>query len=103
MVQKLIDIYDRFENDLGKYVEDEVLYGNSGYLYCLLMIIKEIDLTHKKAISTVKKVIDAIIIDGKHWSKSAQHILIKWPRDRKEHKFYLGGAHGLIGVLQMIL
>lgn len=42
-VAKLIGLYSRFENDMGVYVEDEVLYGNSGYLYCLLLILKEID------------------------------------------------------------
>lgn len=30
-------------------------------------------------------------------------MLIKWPKDREENKYYLGGAHGLIGALQMIL
>jgi len=32
------------QNVLGKYSEDELLYGNTGYLYCLLLIKREIKL-----------------------------------------------------------
>lgn len=70
MVEKLIGLWDRFENDQAKYVEDEVLYGNAGYLYCLLTILKEVDPKNKEVITIARKIIDVIISDGKKWSKS---------------------------------
>eukprot|EP00347_Sterkiella_histriomuscorum_P005713 403355552 len=103
MVGKILKHFEYFENDLGYYVEDEVLYGISGYLYSLLMILTEFDKNHKQTIQLCKRLIDVIIKDGKKWSKNQDFILIKWPRDRHENKFYLGGAHGLMGVLQMLL
>lgn len=43
MVDKILKHFEHFENDLGDYAEDEVLYGISGYLYSLLMILIEYD------------------------------------------------------------
>lgn len=50
MVDKILKHFEHFENDLGDYVEDEVLYGISGYLYCLLMILNEYDANNKTTI-----------------------------------------------------
>jgi Lanthionine synthetase C-like protein len=60
-------------------------------------------LKDKRIIDTAIAVIQMIIKDGRHWSRHHSRILIKWPRDRKEDKYYLGGAHGLIGTLHMLL
>ena len=102
-VQKIQDLYKRFENDLGEYVEDELLYGAAGYLYCLLFFLDRVCPGNKDIKKTAVKLVRAIIKSGKKQSQSNDFILVKWPRDRKEDKFYLGGAHGLIGVLQMLL
>jgi len=102
-VQKIQDIYTRFENDLGDYIEDEVLYGISGYLYCLLYFLYGICTDNKDIQKIAIKLIKFIIKSGKKQSQSNDYIVIKWPKDRKEEKFYLGGAHGLMGVLQMML
>ncbi|CDW91116.1 lanc-like protein 2 [Stylonychia lemnae] len=103
MLDKLLEHYYVFENDLGEYAEDEILYGISGYLYCLLEVISKIDAKNERALKRVHKIIDTLLMDGTQWSQSDEYILIKWPRDRKEKKFYMGGAHGLIGVLQILL
>lgn len=42
-VKRILWHFERFVNDLGLYAEDEVLYGISGYLFCLLMILKHFD------------------------------------------------------------
>lgn len=99
MLDKLLEHFHVFENDLGHYVEDEVLYGISGYLYCMLVILHKIDKKNQRAIKRIKVLVKVIIEDGLKWSKDEDYILIKWPRERKEKKYYLGGAHGLMGVL----
>ena len=67
------------------------------------MILTHYDKHYEPAIDLAKKLIKVIVQDGHHWSKSSDFLLIKWPRERHEDKFYLGGAHGLMGVLQMLL
>ena len=70
MTDKIINHFGHFENDLGDYAENEVLYGIAGYLYCLLMILTEYDKNHKEAIQISKLIIDTIINDGMRWSKN---------------------------------
>lgn len=38
MMDKLINHFQDFENDIAEYVEDDLFDGITGYLYCLLKI-----------------------------------------------------------------
>lgn len=83
-----------------KSSEDEVLYGNAGYLYCLLLIRKEVpgaDVSDE----VIKKVSDLLVAHG---TKLAQSI---GPDPPLMYSFvntkYLGAAHGLAGVVYLLL
>lgn len=78
--------------------EDELLYGNAGYLYCLLFILKywpdvPVKFQITQALNqTAQKLIK---IGDKSGVLSYQ-----FPRGKTE---YIGAAHGSIGVLHMLL
>ena len=112
--EKLIKLKKISEN---KYSEVELLYGTSGYLYCLLFLKKY--LLKEKANEIVKesqiKILNEVIIDIFNillkvginsmeeygWNKC---MLFPFPMSgRKDPKFYLGAAHGLIGALYILL
>jgi hypothetical protein len=61
MSQKLLALYERFENDMGIYVEDELLNGNAGYIYCLLRFLIKVDSENKRALTQIRKLVDVII------------------------------------------
>ncbi|KAL0842055.1 hypothetical protein ABMA28_014252 [Loxostege sticticalis] len=80
---------------------DELLYGKSGYLYALLFVNKHI--YGKEAIPTshIEKVIESILKSGKQFStqmKSESPLLWQW-----HDKVYFGAAHGMAGILYMLL
>ncbi|XP_052750640.1 lanC-like protein 2 [Galleria mellonella] len=80
---------------------DELLYGKSGYLYALLFVNKYI--TEKEVIPAnhIEKVIVAILNSGKQFSaqmKSDSPLLWQW-----HDKIYFGAAHGMAGILYMLL
>ena len=96
--------------------EVELLYGTSGYLYSLLYLKKYI-LTQKNNIidkneinllnKTILDIFNILLNSGIRsmekfdWNKS---MLFPFPLSgRKNPKFYLGAAHGLIGSLYMLL
>ena len=56
----------------------------------------------KQLIGLARKAVITIVGDGLKMSLREDTILIAWPRERKG-KYYLGGAHGLSGVLHMLL
>ena len=78
-----------------------MLYGWSGYLYCLLAVVQATQNQTMKEL--VHEIIKKIVRFGREISGHRSRIKIKWPFDRDDNKLYLGGAHGLIGTLQMIL
>ena len=111
---KLIKLKQISEN---KYAEVELLYGTSGYLYCLLFLKKY--LIKGKANGITKdshfKILDQSIVDIFNillnvginsmdkfdWDKC---MLFPFPMSGdKDPKFYLGAAHGLIGAIYMLL
>ena len=112
--EKLIKLKQISEN---KYTEVELLYGTSGYLYCLLFLKKYF--LKEKINEIIKethiKILDGIIIDifnillnvglnsmnKFNWDKC---MLFPFPMSgRKDPKFYLGAAHGLIGAIYLLL
>ena len=105
--QKLISLKSISEN---KYAEVELLYGTSGYLYCLLFLKKFF--MNEKNNEIIKdnhlKSLDEVIIEifnillnvGINSMKKYSWnncMLFPFPMSgRKDPKFYLGAAHGLI-------
>ena len=87
-----------------KYREDEILNGLAGYLYWLILFYDLLSDEHelKKNVSkTIEKVSVELYKSGKKLGEEYDILLYRWPR--KDGKYYLGGAHGLIGILYMLL
>lgn len=88
------------ESPLQSKIEDEVLYGSAGYLYCLLLLRKHIGLRHHAEIDKViAMVIEALMIAGVN--DKTDYLEYHFPRKRKTP--YMGAAHGTIGVIYMML
>lgn len=89
-------------NVLDKHndVPDELLYGRAGYLAGLLYVNTNISPAPIEA-DLIKKVISYIIKSGISYS-SANHcqspLMYSW-----HDKEYIGGAHGLAGILYLLL
>ena len=91
-----------------EFAEDEILYGNAGYMYCLLTLLKECEFTStgskklkKKILDTVNDVFMALFNVGLKIGKDEEVLLYRFPR--RDGTPYLGGAHGTIGILYMLL
>ena len=97
--------------------EIELLYGTSGYLYCLLYLKKyimsemngntiinknSIDLLNNTIIEMFNILLKSGIISMEkyHWDKC---LLFPFPLNYENPQLYLGAAHGLIGVLYILL
>ncbi|KAM0732591.1 LanC-like protein 2 [Formica fusca] len=81
-------------------VPDELLYGTAGYLAGLLYVNANISPTPIEA-DLIKKVISYIIKSGISYSSSNRcqsPLMYSW-----HHKEYVGGAHGLAGILYLLL
>ncbi|VDK76278.1 unnamed protein product [Litomosoides sigmodontis] len=79
---------------------NEMLVGRAGFLAAILTLRMRL---HHEIVSNscVKKVIDCIIDSGRHYAK--QH-KFRAPLMYQYYKVeYLGAAHGLMGILQMLL
>ncbi|XP_049860909.1 lanC-like protein 2 [Schistocerca gregaria] len=79
---------------------DEILYGRAGYLSALLFVNKHIAPDTIDG-ETVRKVIYAILQSGNGLARLENHnapLMYKW-----HGKYYIGGAHGLCGILYLLL
>jgi lantibiotic modifying enzyme len=119
------ELFDKFFDKLiklktiseNKYAEVELLYGTSGYLYSLLFLKKYLiknsvngivkSIHTKNLDNSIKDIFNILLNVGiksmikYKWDNS---LLYPFPMSgRKEPKFYLGAAHGLIGALYMLL
>lgn len=82
---------------------DEILYGRAGCLHSLLFIRKYAeDQSNKHLISSIAK---AIVQSGKRFSdqcksegNAAPPLMYKW-----HEKKYLGAAHGMAGIIYILL
>ncbi|XP_071528976.1 lanC-like protein 2 [Panulirus ornatus] len=79
---------------------DELLYGRAGYLYGLLLIQQKIG---KEAIDDkmVRSVVTAILDSGRALSRKGKWsspLMYQW-----HEKHYLGAAHGIVGILFLLL
>ncbi|XP_012275203.1 lanC-like protein 2 [Orussus abietinus] len=86
-------------NDMDK-VPNELLYGRAGYLFGLLFVNSTISPPPIDA-ELIKQVAAKIINSGRVYSeknKSKSILMYEW-----HDKEYLGGAHGLSGILYVLL
>ncbi|XP_013785557.1 lanC-like protein 2 [Limulus polyphemus] len=95
-VEKLHKDVIPLDNDLP----DEFLFGRVGYLFSLLFIKKHLG---EDAIDTaiVKKVVASVVKSGRHLAQKENRnsiLMYMW-----HEKHYLGAAHGLSGILYMLL
>ncbi|XP_045491937.1 lanC-like protein 2 [Colias croceus] len=96
LAQRVMDLISLLDDS-----PDEILYGKAGYLYALLFVNKHISGKDVISSSHIEKVTSAIITSGKRFSahmKSESPLLWQW-----HDKIYLGAAHGMAGILFMLL
>lgn len=88
--------------DVKTDLPDELLYGRAGYLYALLFVRKHLKENNCITLELIRSVIDAIIKSGKNTAQKEGRrnppLLFCW-----HEKFYIGAAHGLAGILYMLL
>ncbi|KAK0178949.1 hypothetical protein PV327_007786 [Microctonus hyperodae] len=79
---------------------DELLYGRVGYLYALLYVNKNISPPPIDD-EWIKQLIACILSSGREYSMAKSYktpLMYRW-----HEKEYLGGAHGLAGILYILL
>ncbi|CAH2259252.1 jg10018 [Pararge aegeria aegeria] len=80
---------------------DELLYGKVGYLFAVLFVNKHISGKEIIPVNHIEQIIASILKSGKQFSqqmKSKSPLLWQW-----HDKIYLGAAHGMAGILYMLL
>ena len=83
----------------GKEANDELIYGNAGYLYCLLLLYME-DKISFNCKTEIIEVVDLIKKEGAV-NRVSGILIYTFPRTTK--KFYYGAAHGLMGILYILM
>jgi len=79
---------------------DELLYGRAGYLFSLLYLRSELGADSIPS-TLVRRVVDSILQSGRSMSRdvgSRAPLMWAW-----HEKVYFGAAHGLAGILAMLL
>jgi hypothetical protein len=86
--------------DVNSDLPNEYLYGRAGYLYAVLYVNKHVSPPPFDE-SFIRKIIETIIICGKNEAKAGK---FKCPLMYQWHEsYYLGAAHGLSGILYLLL
>lgn len=85
---------------LGSDIPDELLYGRAGYLFSLLYVRKNIS---PSAVDDdlIRQVISSVLKSGQSLAakkKMASPLMYEW-----HDSYYLGAAHGVAGILYMLL
>jgi hypothetical protein len=80
--------------------EDELLYGNAGYLYCLLLLLKT-DPIKFECKKPIVEVVSLLRKSGEKVVNGKSVLNYRFPK-RKGHQ-YLGGAHGIFGIIHILL
>ncbi|XP_068629686.1 lanC-like protein 2 isoform X2 [Battus philenor] len=96
LAQRLLDLLPSL-----KQSPNELLYGGAGYLYALLFVKKYIPEANLIQSDFIERVVNDIIKSGKTFSsqmKSDCPLLWQW-----HDKIYLGAAHGVSGILYLLL
>lgn len=98
-LERLQSLHERVV-DPHSDIPDEILFGRAGYLFALLYVQKHIS---RDCINPtiIKMVIDSLIKSGLRLAKKEKWkcpLMYKW-----HDKHYLGAAHGVSGILYMLL
>ena len=103
----IVDLSKNIVNDYPN--ENEFLYGKIGYISCILFIQSFLsNKMYSKSninlfdIKSIQNIMDAIINEGLYYAKMQQYndipLLYIW-----HNKEYLSGAHGLVGIIHILL
>ena len=93
-----------FTTDINTELPDEMLYGRTGFLYSLLFIRKLIPNSNQIIEDKdIRAVVDAILRSGQRTSRR-EGMSDRCPLMYLWHeKAYVGAAHGLIGIMALLL
>ncbi|KAF5278469.1 hypothetical protein FQA39_LY05958 [Lamprigera yunnana] len=97
--RRLLSLVDAV-SDAKADVPNEYLYGRVGFLFSLLYVSKNIDSSFVPK-ERIREIIEAIIICGKNESRAGKFscpLMYQW-----HDLFYLGAAHGVAGILYLLL
>lgn len=86
--------------DLNSDLPNEYLYGRAGYLFALMYINKNISPPPIED-DFIRKVIEMILLSGKNFARAGKFscpLMYQW-----HDSYYLGAAHGLSGILYLLL
>jgi hypothetical protein len=103
-ISKVLAMENLYKEDRHVDLEDEILYGNAGYLYCLLLLKDKLGLGGMTGFTedfnrVLHKVVEAIMIEGV--DEKRDYLEFYFPRKKKTP--YLGAAHGTIGITYMLI
>jgi len=93
------EVMNSFTKCKGTYAEDDLLYGNAGYLYCLLLLYIEDNVLF----NCKKDIIEVVNLLKNEGISGGPKGMLKYTWPRKSEKFYYGAAHGLMGILCMLV
>lgn len=99
LVKKLLDL-SKHVAPLEADIPDELLYGRVGYLSALLFVRKHIA-TAVVSSEVIRDVVCSVLESGQRLSartKASFPLMYQW-----HESYYLGAAHGLSGILYMLL
>ncbi|XP_042143626.1 glutathione S-transferase LANCL1 isoform X1 [Ixodes scapularis] len=99
LVKKLLDL-SKHVVPLETDIPDELLYGRVGYLSALLFVRKHIA-TAVVSSEVIRDVVCSVLESGQRLSartKASFPLMYQW-----HESYYLGAAHGLSGILYMLL
>ncbi|XP_044753496.1 glutathione S-transferase LANCL1 [Coccinella septempunctata] len=99
VVERLLSMKDDVFN-INSDLPNEYLYGRAGYLYAVLFVNKNV---HPPPFPDefIRKIVEIILICGKNEAKAGK---FKCPLMYQWHdSYYLGAAHGLSGILYLLL
>jgi lantibiotic modifying enzyme len=90
------------ERDCLRERSSEILYGKAGYLYALQFVNANLpeSVLPATADETINRVVQSILASGRAYSKQTHQ---KSPLMWRWHEEYLGAAHGLAGILYLLL
>uniref|UniRef100_A0A2R5LDA0 Putative lanthionine synthetase c-like protein 1 n=1 Tax=Ornithodoros turicata TaxID=34597 RepID=A0A2R5LDA0_9ACAR len=99
LIKKLVALADEVV-PLDSDIPDELLYGRVGYLFSLLYVRKNI--SHSAVDDgLVRQVMSSVLKSGQQLAKQmkiSSPLMYQW-----HDSYYLGAAHGLAGILYMLL
>ncbi|KAK9889522.1 hypothetical protein WA026_006876 [Henosepilachna vigintioctopunctata] len=102
-VKSIVDSILSMQDDVFNIASDlpnEYLYGRAGYLYAVLYINKNVNPPPFED-DFIRKIIEMMLICGKNEAKAGK---FKCPLMYQWHdSYYLGAAHGLSGIIYLML